>query len=367
MLFHIYTESEIRFSQVPGLDLLLRSGSTAVSLFLVLSGFCLYVPFAGGRTQKFETREFFRRRARRLIPTYYAAMLLPIGLSLLGPTWSGLDSLSFSQLGWQILTHVTFTHTFFPSSHFGLNGSYWSLGLEWHLYLAMPLLIFGIRRFGLPHVVAAPIIINVAYAAFVSMLVANPSFTPSHLMVNAVLPNQLFGRWAEFALGMIAAELYVSGGVRLWAKRLTLWLPLCIALSLAVVWKGEVIGASAEVIKHILFGCVFFVVVMLVLARDNLISRIFAWRPLVLVGTMSYSLYLVHEPIVHALGYQVQLYPPQQRFMLLVASIPLIMVLTVCLFMLVERHSLTSARPSSRAGLRLPAFGRLVPGFLMRR
>ena len=367
VFFHFYAHSGARFPQVPGLDLFLRSGSTAVSLFLVLSGFCLYVPFAGGRTEKFKTREFFRRRARRLIPTYYAAMLLPIGLSLLGRTWTGSDALSFSQLGWQVLTHVTFIHTFFPSTHFGLNGSYWSLGLEWHLYLAMPLLILGVRRFGLPRVVALPILINVAYAVFVAILVARIHLAPTTLMVSAVMPNQLFGRWAEFALGMVAAELYVSGTAQLWAKRLTPWIPFGIALSLVVVRKGDAIGPAAEVFKHIMFGCVFFVLVTLVLARENLISRALAWRPFAMLGTMSYSLYLIHEPIVRVLSYQMHIHSPQQRFMLLVGSLPLIIALAACLFMLVERHSLTPVRASERTGLRLPAFGHIIPAFLVRR
>ena len=65
VLFNMAAFSHAQFPQVPGLDLFLRSGSTGVSLFLVLSGFCLYLPFAGGRAARFKVGEFFRRRCRR--------------------------------------------------------------------------------------------------------------------------------------------------------------------------------------------------------------------------------------------------------------------------------------------------------------
>src|SRR5438034_9463824 len=74
VFFHIYAFSGANFPQIPGLDQFLRSGSTGVSLFLVLSGFCLYVPFAAGRTGRFKTGTFLRRRCGRLMPAYYASL-----------------------------------------------------------------------------------------------------------------------------------------------------------------------------------------------------------------------------------------------------------------------------------------------------
>jgi peptidoglycan/LPS O-acetylase OafA/YrhL len=147
--FHITAFSHASFPQIPGVDLFLKSGSTGVSLFLVLSGFCLFLPFAGGRAARFKTGEFFRRRIRRLAPAYYTSLGLSIVLLVVTAGPLGTPGLTLGRVLWQLATHATLTHSIFPDSFYALNGAYWSLGLEWQLYLGLPVLILAIRRFGL--------------------------------------------------------------------------------------------------------------------------------------------------------------------------------------------------------------------------
>ena len=45
----------------------------------------------------------------------------------------GLPALSGPELAEQTITHLTLTHRLFPETFYGLNGAYWSLGLEWEL------------------------------------------------------------------------------------------------------------------------------------------------------------------------------------------------------------------------------------------
>src|SRR5438105_695274 len=99
--------SGAQFPQVPGLDLFLRSGSTGVSLFLVLSGFCLYLPFAGGRTGRFKLVEFFRRRCQRLMPAYYVSLLAALVLAVVAAQPLGLEQVTLADATWQALTHAT--------------------------------------------------------------------------------------------------------------------------------------------------------------------------------------------------------------------------------------------------------------------
>src|SRR4051812_7699293 len=56
----------------------LHLGYLGVNLFLVLSGFCLTYPLAriGVAEMNLDLRRFFRRRAWRILPPYYVALIL---------------------------------------------------------------------------------------------------------------------------------------------------------------------------------------------------------------------------------------------------------------------------------------------------
>src|SRR6266446_573435 len=70
-------------NRLPHWFILFAQGNLAVDVFIVLSGFCLMLPVVSlGYEVSGGAVHFFRRRARRILPPYFAAM----GLSLL-PIW----------------------------------------------------------------------------------------------------------------------------------------------------------------------------------------------------------------------------------------------------------------------------------------
>ena len=339
VLFHVTAFSHARFPEVPGIDLFLKSGSTGVSLFLVLSGFCLYLPFAAGRATRFKTAPFFKRRFRRLAPAYYTSLLLSLLLTLVSSAPLGLPQLSMQDIAWQVTTHAALIHSLFPDTFYALNGAYWSLGLEWQLYLGLPLLIVGVRRLGLARTVAGAIAANVVYRLSLGLGISQGWVTAGGALAEYVLPNQLFGRWAEFALGMVAAELYAS-------KRLDhagRYLPLMLAGMIALVPLALAV-AQFEV-SHIVYGLMFFTLLCVVLVSNNMVARVLSCRPLVLVGTMSYSLYLVHQPVIQSVAAWFEAFHPSASsrevfFILLLLVVPAILLVAWLLFMVVERRTL---------------------------
>jgi peptidoglycan/LPS O-acetylase OafA/YrhL len=338
VLFHIRAVSHTRVP-IPGVDQLIRSGSTGVSLFLVLSGFCLFLPFAGGRLERFEMGDFMRRRSMRLLPAYLASLLVLVVVHLLaGGRW-GLMPLSGWALPAQVGTHLTLTHQLFPATFYGLNGAYWSLGLEWELYLTLPLLIVGARRFGLARTVVAVIAASAMYRLALEAFLHVGAIDPRGPWATVVLPNVFLGRWAEFALGMWAASLYVTGRASEWGRRLV-WVAVAL-IPVGFVMAGQPLG-------HLVFGVIFFSLVCTVLDVEHPIARLFSWRPLVALGVMSYSLYLVHQPLLEV-GSSIlrdRGLAPTAVLFALVASIPLIVLAARFLFVTVERRTI-SRRPSA--------------------
>jgi peptidoglycan/LPS O-acetylase OafA/YrhL len=342
----------------PGVDLLLRSGSTGVSLFLVLSGFCLYLPYAGGRLDRFRTGTFLRRRCARLLPAYYTSLAVVLLAHAVGGGLPGLPRMGPAEMAGQAVTHATLTHQLTPSTFYALNGAYWSLGLEWELYLTLPLLILGAHRFGLGRMVGAVFAVTIAYRLGLFFAVRQGLVAAQSAWATAVLPNFILGRWSEFALGMVAAEMYRRGKAGESAGKLRVAAVVAAALGLLL---------ADNPLKHVLFGVVFFALLCAVLAGDNPVARLFAWRPLVAVGVMSYSLYLVHQPIVgllaHALGGGRGV-DPRRVFLEQVALLPLLLLAALALFATVEWRSI--ARGSGRArgqvrGLLFPPVAATAP------
>jgi peptidoglycan/LPS O-acetylase OafA/YrhL len=339
VLFHMTAFSGAQFPQVPLLDLFLRSGSTGVSMFLVLSGFCLYLPFAGGRIARFKIGGFFRRRSQRLMPAYVVALVLAFALAVTTPGPLGIPPLTLGEAVWQLATHLTLTHTLFPDTFYSLNGAFWSLGLEWQLYLALPLLVWIASRYGLARAVALAVAFNVVYRLGLGLLINTGRVDGNSLLAIAVLPNQLPGRWAEFAFGMVAADLYASGRLQRWVR----FFPAMVVAIVALV-PISLFAASFE-LSHIFYGALFFTLLCTVIVSDNYVARVLAWRPLVALGTMSYSLYLVHQPVIQISATWLQLHRPDLAPTLVFAALlllvfPFILLLGWTLFLTVERRTL---------------------------
>ncbi|MGZ4619877.1 MAG: acyltransferase family protein, partial [Frankiaceae bacterium] len=149
-----------------------------------------------------------------------------------------------------------------------------------------------------------------------------------------VLPNFFLGRWSEFALGMCAAELHSRGLTGRWLRPITIAAVLCAAVGLLV---------PDNPLSHVFFGVVFFALLCAVLARGNRTAAAFSWRPLATIGVMSYSLYLVHQPLVEvfaaALGAGSDR-SPRQVFLGLLLLLPVFLSVAWLLFVLVERRTL---------------------------
>ncbi|HKU67801.1 MAG TPA: acyltransferase, partial [Candidatus Baltobacteraceae bacterium] len=136
---HVMLHSPALHVPVPFLSVAhaLLEGSHGVDLFFVLSGFCLSYPLLarlrGEQTATFDVVRYFAKRIVRIVPPYYAAVAV---LLLLPGTRLGASALD-------VVKQLLFLdwHTSF------LNGSFWTLCVEFRWYFFFPIaLALWIRR-----------------------------------------------------------------------------------------------------------------------------------------------------------------------------------------------------------------------------
>src|SRR5919109_3936684 len=112
-------------------------GHMAVAVFIVVSGFSLaLVPLSNGGRLPGGVRRFVRRRAWRILPAYWAALILSIVVTayLLRP------DLDAAAIGKSFVVHGLLLQDVVGSVP--PNGALWSIAVEWQIYFVFPLILW---------------------------------------------------------------------------------------------------------------------------------------------------------------------------------------------------------------------------------
>ena len=169
-----------------------RTGYMFVDWMLVLSGFLLYLPWANGRERP--AREFYLRRALRILPSYWLCLAVMVIFALTEPGFSDPGGLAKD-----LAAHLSFTHNLFYETYIRtrLNVVLWTLAVEVQFYLILPALAPAFRR--------QPILCYLAMvgAAWCFHRLWTGQMEDTVLFVNR-LPNML----DAYANGMLAAHIY---------------------------------------------------------------------------------------------------------------------------------------------------------------
>jgi peptidoglycan/LPS O-acetylase OafA/YrhL len=323
-------------------------GHLAVDIFIVLSGFCLTLPFAQlGATGHVDVRRFYIRRGRRILPPFYAALILSILLAEIAHVLFGkLPSMKFSAIS--ILANLLMLQDMLPRLNV-FNVPLWTVAIETKIYLLFPLLICTYRRFGLGSMLFVACAIG--YALTATAAVVAPSADLGHVCLWYV---------ALFGMGMSAAFMTARQSSVQSNKLTVLCMVLSGGISLALLRQFPVTaaGENAAFVPHLpyidsavgAFTASFLYWITRNSGRFEGANRavaVLSWRPLVFVGGFSYSLYLVHYPLVSYAGVfatrVVGMTQPSQRAILLFGlALPLIVFSAYLFYLAFERPFLSS-------------------------
>lgn len=292
----------------PALVAALHFGAYGVHLFLVISGFCIHLPWArrGDLSAKLNFSEFWFRRMRRLYPPYlvtllFTAILLFAGQVVLrGRSGAPLVALGYAS-GWAIALDALFLLFLLQNLNGASwrvgNGPLWTLALEEQLYvLYFPLLALR-RRWGWPTTLVVVALATTGWRLVAQVLPPAVTLPAFWLVVGPA-------RWLEWALGALAVEAHL-GLVQLprWARNGAAGaclLALAIGLDAGTQAEFAVFAGLFAVIGDACFGLAFFVLVntLCAIEREGRLPRWAALRSLSMVGVFSYSIYLVHDPLM---------------------------------------------------------------------
>jgi peptidoglycan/LPS O-acetylase OafA/YrhL len=198
--YHIWQQSWLRpLIGSYSLDYLVRSGYVWVDGTVLLSSFLLFLPYAKamrGGTPPPDTRDFYFRRVKRILPGYYFITLAVFfGIAL---PWKLYGSGPYMVK--DVATHLTFTFTFFYDTYVAtpLGAASWTLAIEVQAYLLFPLVARGVMKKPVPMLC---LLFLVCFGFRAWCLWGLSEYT--------MVVNQLINFLDVYAIGMLAAMAFV--------------------------------------------------------------------------------------------------------------------------------------------------------------
>lgn len=335
-----------------------RAGETAVLVFIAISGFVI----SGLVLDKREPwPRYITRRAFRIFPAYWIAfaaalLTLPLAISAIQSTpWANDPAYGWDNLmrGWaetirahtgaQLALHLTLLQGLVPDSVWPMTGTAvlgpaWSLTLEWQFYLVAPTLVWLMLqpRWRFPTVLATVLLASAFHEGVFGQFNL-PTFLPgaAFIFIIGIGCRISFEEMKRASIGPEAALLCLFAGL-LYAD--ALW------LALWLIVYGFLLNAERW--------------------NTSLIGRILHWmlqsKPAQYFGARSYSVYLIHLPILQLATWAIVTRMPvtqtQLTLLLILVVTPLVLIASELLYRFVERPMiLLGARFAGAARRAAPA------------
>ena len=260
-------------------------GHFGVAIFMVVSGFSLGLAPArhGWQLGRGGYWTFMRRRAWRILPPYWAALAVSVALVML------LSTRVDDPVSWKgVATHFFLVQDVVEGKT--PNLAFWSIAVEWQLYWIFPLLLFARRRLG-------PIALTSAVLAIVIAIGI------AHDHGGGVAVQKLLNLSPQlgvlFVYGLVAAAVISRPAAAGWRW----WGHVAVIAGGAVVIACAYLGTARANSNFYWLDLVIGVAVAsgltcLTGAATSRMRRALEWRPLVAIGRFSYSLYLLHAPLL---------------------------------------------------------------------
>jgi exopolysaccharide production protein ExoZ len=258
----------------------------ALSMFFVISGYCIANAAAVARVKKGTMFYFVRARVRRVYPPYLIVsvftVILSLGMSVLMRyglfKGSAIAQLDFFHRGfWYYFSSITLTQILFRQTPMLIV--FWSLCYEVGFYAIVALWLWGTLRAKKPNPLYyglhAVTLISLAWIAFLSI----PCLYPLDL-------------WPEFGFGILAYHI-LSEPKRIWPK-ICFAAAVVLVVSYYLIYRDHSFTGQPTPTQRYLFDAGFALALIWLYPVDQKLSQWPIVRGLAWLGIFSYSIYLTH-------------------------------------------------------------------------
>ena len=273
-------------------------GYLGLGIFFFLSGYLIttLLRLEAERTGRIDLRGFYLRRVFRIFPPFYVVLLLALGLAAVGVLRGSEDLHAWP---FQVL-HVTNYYIIQSGWWNGIAPGtwvYWSLAVEEHFYLVFPLLYLLLRRAGVSRrgqaltlgVLCAAVLAWRCWLVFGLHVSQDRVYVATDTRVDSILFGCILALWGNPALDA------TSLSERAWKRG---WLPAGLGLLLlsVVIRQPE----YSQTLRYTLQGLALMPLFIAAVRYPE-------WGPFRLLnhawvrflGTLSYSLYLLHTAVIY--------------------------------------------------------------------
>lgn len=313
----------------------LTYGPMGVAMFFVVSGFCIHLSHARSSTQSWG--DFSRKRFFRIYPPYLLAVVVFYSM------WPFRTfSLSSPGMQRQLWTHLLEVHNLNGETFYGINGSFWSIAVEIQLYMIYPIMLFLVWKFGWRYGLLLVAIAELTIRLCQSFGIALP---------DAIIGSP-FAFWFSWSIGAFLAHRFIARKPSpLSALRFDVLLVVALLLPFFRPTQPFLFVATALLtgvaIEKLAYG-------IWQIPREKYLTQFI--RHLSFLGVISYSFYLIHQPILLLIRRLPATYyglpqnlSPHVRFALCMGMYPLLLALAYLMHRYVEI-------PSAKLGKRKQYF-----------